>query len=210
DRVAVLLARLFLGEADAAQGRVGEDDEGDVFVVELRIGLAAEDAIHEPAGGGDGDGGEGELAGDVADGVDAFGGGVLPGVDLDRAIVGEGDTCGFQANAGRVGAAADGEDHFVERFAGNAARVDEDQAAVFAPELTQVVAQVHADAEVAVVVLQLLHDIGVHLLEQAAAAGEHFRPAAKRLEDTGQFGADVAAAKQGDPARGFAPGEEVV
>src|SRR5690606_17602558 len=83
--VAVLLAGLFLGKADAAQRRVGEDDERDVFVVKLRIGLAAEDAIHEAAGGGNGDWGEGELAGDVADGVDAFGRGVLPGVHLDGA-----------------------------------------------------------------------------------------------------------------------------
>src|SRR5690606_7688096 len=101
-----------------------------------------EDAIHEAAGGGNGDWGEGELAGDVADGVDAFGRGVLPGVHLDGAVVGEGDARGFQADAGGVGAAADGENHLVERFAGNAARVDEDQPPVFAPELTQVVAQV--------------------------------------------------------------------
>src|SRR5690606_40285368 len=138
-----------------------------------------EDGSRGAAGGGNGDWGEGELAGDVADGVDAFGRGVLPGVHLDGAVVGEGDARGCQADAGGVGAAADGENHLVERFAGNAARVDEDQPPVFAPELTQVVAQVQADAEVAVVVLQLLHDVGVHLLEQAAATGEHFRAAAE-------------------------------
>lgn len=81
----VPLDGLRLSESDGARGRVGEDDGGNVLVVEelvLEL-LATEKPVRQPPASGDSDGGKEGLASDVTDGKDAVDIGRLELVERD-------------------------------------------------------------------------------------------------------------------------------
>ena len=88
--LSILVHCLSLSETNGANGRVGEDDTGDVRVVQAQVRLPVEQAVGEPSAGGDGHGGEQGLASHVPQGEDAGHIGVLerihhhvaPGVQL--------------------------------------------------------------------------------------------------------------------------------
>mmetsp|Transcript_9059 Transcript_9059/g.22975 ORF Transcript_9059/g.22975 Transcript_9059/m.22975 type:complete len:239 (-) Transcript_9059:582-1298(-) len=115
---AVLGDGLGFGEADGADGWMREDDGRDGGVFEAGAGFAAEEAVGEATAGGDSDGCEFVARRRrVADGVDAVGGGVLVGVDLDEARGVQFDGR-WQIQLRSEGIAARGEDHDVEAVEG--------------------------------------------------------------------------------------------
>lgn len=112
----MLLNGLGLGQADRAGGRVREDDGRNVGVVELVILelLAAEQAVREPAAGGDGDGRQERLANDIADGKDALGRRLLVLVDGDEALAVGLDAGGVEVERLGLGVPADSPDERVD------------------------------------------------------------------------------------------------
>jgi hypothetical protein len=88
DGVTELLASLGLSETDTADSGVGEDDRGDVGVVEVGILLATKETVTETTASGDGNGGQlGTGVADITQSVDAVNVGVLVLVDLDVVLV---------------------------------------------------------------------------------------------------------------------------
>ena len=117
-------ARLCFGQADHAQRRMREHHGGDVVVIEPRIRLAAEHAIHQPARGGDGDRRQRDAVGDIADRMHAVDAGVLPFVDDDVTRARRWRRRpSSRPRSSLLGCAAGGEDQRVEWFAGLAVGV---------------------------------------------------------------------------------------
>lgn len=92
--LAVLLDSLGLGQADAADFGVGENDGGNVAVVELksRECRSAKQAMGQTTTSSDGDGGQLDLASDISEGENVVDAGVLVFVGDDVALVVDLDT----------------------------------------------------------------------------------------------------------------------
>ena len=110
--VDALLARLLLREAERADGRGAERRPRDVDVLD-RVGLEAGGVLDGDDALVGGLVGERRAAHEVADRVDALGGGAQRAVDVDQAAVVELDARRLEPEALDVGAAAGGDDEVV-------------------------------------------------------------------------------------------------
>ena len=203
--LAILLARLRLRQANRAHLRMGKHDAGDVGVVELRVRLAAKQAVGEATTGGDGDGGELKAAiAHVTQGEDVVDVGVLVLVDGDV-------TLGIGLHARRVeaevfglGVAADGPEEAVDLERALALGVG-------VGELLPAVAGVRhgllrgarVDVHPLPFVLgqDLVLDHGVEGAEELVLADEEVGFGPERVEHARHFDGDVACAHNGDALR---------
>lgn len=184
---------------------MGEDDGGNVGVVEFRVGElgATEEAIGQFAAGGDGDGGELDFAADVAEGEDGVdvGGLVVVRDDLAAGVLldaGDGEAEVFD-----FGGAADGPEEAVEVDGGRAGGVLVVHAdpAVFAGDLFDAGLgglAVEVDADALVLGGDFCLDHGVEGAEETVVADEQVGFAAEGVEHARHFDGDVAGADQGD------------
>lgn len=68
---------------NSADGRVREDDRGDVLVVHLQVRSVVENAFNEHSSRFDGNGGQSHLVGHITDRVHSWHGRILERVHLD-------------------------------------------------------------------------------------------------------------------------------
>ena len=189
----VARARLFLGEPDRGEVRVGEHRCGDVLVID-RDRLVAEQGAGEPHRFRRGDRGEVHAVGDVADGVDRVhvGGGVL--VHDDGAVGGELHARRFEAEARAVRLAAGGEQDEVG-FLARAVAVGDFQIAPRAPgNRDRLTAEMDAQALRLHLFGNALAELRVEAAQQALAAVGERGLHAQAVEDRGELERNVAAA----------------
>ena len=204
--VAELRAGVGFRQADGADFWVGEDDAGDVGVVELAGGELGgpEESVGEAAAGGDGDGGELDFPADVAERVDVFHVGVLVVVGDDLAALILFDACGDEAEVFDFRGAADGPEKAVQverAAAGGAVCVVEGFPARFAGDgLDLGLGGVGVDVDALTLVLRedLVLDDGVKRSEELVVSDEKMGFAAEGIEHAGHFDGDVTRAYEGN------------
>ena len=126
--------------------------------------------------------------------MDVRRGGVLPFVDPHVTARVHFHAGILQTEAGGTGHPAGGEEHLVEGIAAFAVRIDQQNLAVAGRlELRQRVAEMRAQAVLAIVLEQIRGQFVIESLQQALAAHEQFHLAAQRLQHAAQFHRDVAA-----------------
>ena len=197
--LAVLVAGVRLGQADGADRRLGEYGAGDHLVVEGG-GDAAEHGLGEGGALADGDGGEVDAVGDVADGPDVVDVGLGIVVDDHRALVVERHAGGLQTQASGVGLAAGGVHHHVA-LVGVAAGEVADQAGGALLNTGVFAAQDHLDAALFDLGGEVAADVVVEAAQDVGAAVHQGGVDAQAVEDAGELDGDVAAADDDDPLR---------
>ncbi len=182
-------------------GRVAEHHGGDVLVVQLAVGRAAEQAQGEATAGRDRHRGELGAAGDVADRVDAGHVGVLEGVGGDGALGVGLDAGSGELQAVGVGLAAGGPHQRIHLEAAGLAAVDEHAAVGLALQRARLGAEAQRDAVFLHLRGELVAQHGIEGAQQAIAAHQHGDLAAQAAEHAGELHRDVACADHGDTAR---------
>ena len=135
-------------------------------------------------------------------------GGMAP-IDDDVATTVHGDAGSVQAQRCGIGGASGREQHAVERLLRGALAMHP-QPVTRLLDRRHVTPEVQVYARLSVVLGQLFGQLCVEGIEQALAAHEQVDLAAQRLQQAGQFGADVAATDQRHAGRGSRPVEEIV
>jgi hypothetical protein len=202
DRIAKLLASLGLGETDASDGGVREDDGWHVGVVEVGVVLASEQAVPKTTSSSDGDRSQFDAGvADVAESVNALDVCVLVLVDLDVVLVVELNTGVFQVELLNLGSAANGPEDRVD-FHGALTLV------VLVVQLLDAVAQilelalraVLVDVETLTLVLfhNLVLDHGVKSAQELVVADEQVGFGAEMVEHASHLDSNVSGTDDGD------------
>jgi hypothetical protein len=188
-----------------------EDDGGDVIIAELvMVELRrTEETVGEPSSGGDGDGGQEPLAGNVADGRDAGNVRVLVLVNDDVAFGGRLDTEGFQTEVFGVSVTADcpQENVCVDGLTGCGVNGEVSGLALDSYDLGLTV---DFDAGVFHPGGEDVLDVMVESSEDGLTADEEMGLGSEGVEDTGEFDGDVASTGDDDTFRLVLELEETV
>lgn len=203
--LAILLDGLGLSQTNAADFGVGENDRGDVVVVELEGGefRSAEQAMRQTTTSGDGDGGQFDLASDITEGEDVVDAGVLVFVGDDVALVVYLDAGLFQANVLGGGCATNSPDEVVDigecGLVAAAVLVSDGELAIgILLDLGGLALLVQVDTEAFVFIGDGFLDDGVEAAEESVVTDEEMSLCAEGVEHAGEFDSNVTGADDGD------------
>lgn len=203
--LAVLLDGLGLGQADAADFGVGENNRGDVVVVKLEGGefRSSKQTMGQTTTSSDGDGRQFNLTSDITEGEDIVDAGVLVFVGDDVTLVVDLDAGLFQTNATSGGCATNSPDEVVDIFecglVAAAVLVSDGKLAVgILLDLGGLALLVQVDAQTLVFIGDGFLNDGVEAAEESVVAHEEMSLCAEGVEHAREFDGNVAGTNDGD------------